>query len=301
MSRGKHIEAARPRGTIVRAIVLAAALGLAGAQGNAETASGPVVFAAASTMAPLGLLARTFSREHKAHIELSFAASSTLARQIIHGARAGIFLSANREWMDHLERAGLLKPDSRRVLTGNRLILVRLEGENPGVFFDRPASLLSALGDLPLLLADPAHVPAGMYAAEALRHYGLWEPLQGRLAFAANARAVAARVVRGEAPLGITYASELHGASGLEAAAVVPQRSHSPIRYETALIEPAGNPAALAFYDYLFTAKAQGVFRTHGFTSGSASLAAEGVPHSTKAETPPFQALRARRPHSEQR
>lgn len=271
----KHIEAARPRGMNVGAIALAAALGLAGAQSSAETAQAPVVFAAASTMLPLSKLARSFGRVHEAHVELSFAASSTLARQIIHGARAGVFLSANRAWMNHLEQAGLLKPYSRRVLTGNRLTLVRREGESPDVFFGRPASLLSALGDLPLLLADPAHVPAGMYAAEALRHYELWEPLQGRLAFTANARAVAARVVRGEAPLGITYASELRGASGLAVAAVFPQESHSPIRYEMALIEPAENPAALAFYEYLFTSKAQSVFCKHGFTSGSESVSRE--------------------------
>ena len=82
-----------------------------------------IVFAAASTMVPLRVLAQSFAREDGGRVEFSFAASSTLARQVIHGARAGLFVSANRQWLDRLEGAGLLVADSRRELTGNRLAL----------------------------------------------------------------------------------------------------------------------------------------------------------------------------------
>ncbi len=220
-------------------------------------------------MAPLNDLAQSFERERGRSVRFSFAASSTLARQVMHGARAEVFVSANRQWLDRLDRAGLLAAGSRRELTGNRLALIRLADSGADVILSRPATLLEALADFPLVLADPSHVPAGMYAREALERLDLWAPLRGRLAFAANARAVTVRVARGEAPLGITYASELRGQSSLASAARLPEESHSPIRYELALIEPADNPSALAFYEYLLSGEAQRVFLEHGFTPAS--------------------------------
>lgn len=258
----------------------------------------PVVFAAASTMAPVGELAAEFEREHGQAVRLSFAASSTLARQIVHGARADLFLSANRRWLDHLEQEGLLAAGSRRELAGNRLALVRPanRGRDAQVALERPATLLNALEDLPLAMADPAHVPAGIYAREALEHLRLWGPLDGRMAFAANARAVTVRVARGEAPLGITYASELGGEPALALAALLPADSHSPIRYELALVEPGGNPLAQALYEYISGSKARSVFLRHGFSSGpEASPASEGMQRSPTAgkRTIPVRAGRA--------
>jgi len=128
-----------------------------------------------------------------------------------------------------------------------------------------PDALLAAVGETPVVIGDPAHVPAGLYGREALRRLGIWERLEGRLAFAANARAVSMRVARGEAPLGITYASELSAESGLVAAAWFPEESHSPIRYELASVKPDGGAAARAFYEYLFSDEAQQVFLAHRF------------------------------------
>ena len=258
------------------ALLLALAAHAAGAE-----AEPPVVFAAASTTAALSELAATYERRQGRALRLSFASSATLARQILNGARPALFLSANRKWMDVLDEAGLLVPGTRQELLGNRLVMIRHSDFDQSVSLADPDTLLEALGDTPLILGDPAHVPAGQYAREALRRLGIWERLAGRLAFAANARAVTVRVARGEAPLGITYASELSGESGLVSAAWFPEASHSPIRYELALIESAGNPSASAFYKYLFSGEAQQIFLNHGFTPGS-----EGVPPSTKAGTP---------------
>ena len=266
--RGRN-GTARLLGAAVRGLAVGAVLCAGSAPSLAQPAPSILVFAAASTMVPLNDLAQSFERDQRLTVRFSFAASSTLARQIMHGARADLFLSANRQWLDRLDRDGFLAAGTRRELTGNRLALIRLADGGADVILGRPATLLGALADFPLVLADPSHVPAGIYARQALEHLGLWKPLQGRLAFAANARAVTVRVARGEAPLGITYASELRAESGLEAAALLPAESHSPIRYELALIEPADNPSALAFHEYLLSRDAQQVFLKHGFTPGS--------------------------------
>jgi len=268
-SGGRRNGAVRPLGRTLHALAIGAVLGAGSMPAPAQPEPSTLVFAAASTMAPLNDLAQSFERKQGRPVRFSFAASSTLARQVMHGARADLFLSANRQWLDRLERDGFLAAGSRRELTGNRLALIRSADGGADVILNRPATLLGALADFPLVLPDPSHVPAGIYAREALEHLDLWEPLQGRLAFAANARAVTVRVARGEAPLGITYASELRAETNLDAAALLPAESHSPIRYELALIEPADNPSARAFYEYLLSGEAQQIFMKHGFTPGS--------------------------------
>ena len=263
------------------ALGLAALLLAAAPRVRAAEAEPPVIFAAASTTAALSELAAIHERRPGRALRLSFASSATLARQILNGARPALFLSANRRWMDALDEAGMLVAGTRRELLGNRLVMIRHTSSDQSVSLADPEALLGALGDTPLVLGDPAHVPAGLYAREALRRLGIWERLQGRLAFAANARAVTVRVARGEAPLGITYASELKGDSRIEEAAAIPPDAHAPIRYEVALVAPESNPAARAFVNYLFSGEAQRIFLNHGFTPGN-----EGVPPSTKAGTP---------------
>lgn len=268
LAGGMRENGAWPRRAAMHIVALAAAVACLWLPAAADEANAPVMFSAASTALPLGVLARSFTRRNGARVKLSLAASSTLARQIVQGAPASMFLSANTEWMDHLEKSGLLAGESRRALLGNRLAVVKQRNGRAPVRLDRPASLVAALEDLPLAMADPAHVPAGMYAREALEELGLWDRLQGQLAFVPNARAVTVRVVRGEAPLGITYLSELEGMSGMEVAAHIPPEAHSPIRYELALVAPANDPIALAFYQYLLSEEARLVFADHGFVTG---------------------------------
>ncbi len=292
---GMREKRAWPRRTTPRAVAIATALACFGPLAPADESRAPVVFAAASTAIPLGALAQSFERGNGAHVKLSLAASSTLARQVIEGASASMFLSANTLWMDQLEKAGLLVEESRRALLYNRLAVLRHKNNQAPVRLDQPATLLAALEDFPLVMADPAHVPAGMYAQEALEKLRLWDRLQGRLAFVPNARAVTVWIARGEAPLGLTYLSELEGMSDLQVAATIPPETHSPIRYELALIAPQGNSVAQAFYDFLLTDEALAVFEAQGFTPGN-----EGVPPSSKARAPLPATSRAGRPRSQE-
>ena len=247
----------------------------------------PVIFAAASTTSAMTELGARFEHGEGKRVILSFAASSTLARQIVNGARPALFLSANPQWMHLLREAALLAEETSRELLGNRLALIRHADSDARVDLDNPASLLSALGDAPLILADPAHVPAGIYAREALEHFGLWRRLDGRMAFAPNARAVTARVAQGEAPLGITYVSDLHGLDTVVLVALFPVESHTPIRYELALVAPATNTVAVDFFNYLFSEEAQAIFQAHGFAPAAQGLGKEA---GGRASCPPARA-----------
>lgn len=245
---------------IAAALILAFAL----APGAARAAD-VLVFAAASLKTALDDVAAAFEAQTGSEVAVAYAGSSALARQILAGAPADIFISANTLWMDEVEAAGLLAKGSRRDLLGNRLVLVGpadLSAVSPA---DLSAEALAArLGDGRLAMALVDAVPAGMYGKSALASLGLWEALAPRIAQADNVRAALALVARGEAPLGIVYATDAAAEPRVSVLATFPEESHPPIVYPVARLADAGEPAA-AFLDYLAGPDARARFEREGF------------------------------------
>src|SRR5918998_4309438 len=106
-----------------RGAVLAAAIALPLSGALAQTAD-VTVFAAASLKNALDAIAAEYQRESGKRVAISYASSPALARQIEQGAPADLFISADLDWMDHLERSRLIRPESRRPLVGNRIVVV---------------------------------------------------------------------------------------------------------------------------------------------------------------------------------
>jgi molybdate transport system substrate-binding protein len=228
-----------------------------------------VVFAAAS----LGDVLQAIARQGGfGTLKFSFAASSTLARQIEQGAPAQLFISADEAWMDTVQRSGLLLSGSRRDLASNRLALVRPsrgapEPAAPPETADAIRALLQPVlgsADARIGTGDPAHAPVGRYAQAALTQLGLWDATAPRLARADNVRSALALVERGEAPLGIVYRTDALASAKVEVAALFPAASHAPIRYPAALLQGA-TPQAQRFHSYLFGPEAQALLRQAGF------------------------------------
>jgi molybdate transport system substrate-binding protein len=228
-------------------------------------AGGPVtVFAAASTTDAVQAVLSAFRKAHPgADVRASFAASSTLAKQIARGAPADLYLSANVGWMDYLEDRGAIDPASRVDLLGNRLVLVA--SPMSPVSGDL-AKLPQTLGDRRLAIGDPAHVPAGIYAKQALQSLGLWTQIRDRAAFAADVRAALALVGRGEAAAGIVYASDARISDQVTTRATLPADSHPPIRYPLARVDGADGARVQALYDFFRASQARAIFQQHGFT-----------------------------------
>lgn len=226
-----------------------------------------VVFAAASLTDVLQAIA---TQAGFGRVKFSFAASSTLARQIEQGAPAQVFVSADEAWMDVVQQAGRLVPGSRRDLASNRLALVAPGLAEPSAPPETADALRGALAaalaqsDARIATGDPAHVPVGKYAQAALTSLGLWATVGPRLARADNVRSALVLVERGEAPLGITYRTDALQSGKVRVVALFPADSHPPIRYPTALLVGAG-PAAKRFHDHLFSAAAQAMLHQAGF------------------------------------
>jgi molybdate transport system substrate-binding protein len=256
------------RRQLLRRAAGVALAGLASWRAHGQTAAGGVtVFAAASLGDVLQALAARWADRAPA-LRLSFAASSTLARQIEQGAPADIFISADEAWMDYLAKRGRIDAASRRVLATNRLVVVRAgeprAGPPPEDFGALRSALLAGAPDARIATGDPAHVPVGIYAESALRRLGLWPAVNPRLVRADNVRSALAFVERGEAAAGIVYATDARVARGLHIAARFPAASHAPIRYPAALVAGAG-PAAREVLMRLFTPEAQTALRAAGF------------------------------------
>ena len=222
------------------------------------------VFAAASTTDAVQAVLTAFRKAHpRTDVRASFAASSTLAKQIARGAPADLYISANVAWMDYLADRGAIDPASRVDLLGNRLVLVA--SPMSPVSGDL-AKLPEALGERRLAIGDPAHVPAGIYAKQALQALGFWEKVADRAAFAADVRAALALVGRGEAAAGIVYATDARISDRVKRVATLPADSHPPIHYPLARVAGAAGPEVRRLYDFFRSNEAQAIFRDHGFT-----------------------------------
>lgn len=224
------------------------------------------VFAAASLGTALETLAGRFSRATGHGVTVSPAGSSTLARQIQLGAPADLFISANRAWMDVLEKEGLVLPGSRVDLIANRLVLIAPAGSARAVDLTDRWDVDAALGPGRLAMALVDAVPAGIYGQAALRHFGLWEALAPRVAQSDNVRAALALVASGAAPLGIVYASDAEAEPRVRVVAEFPAESHPAIVYPAAVLAQGPAPdAAVQFLGYLQSPPARDHFRSQGF------------------------------------
>jgi molybdate transport system substrate-binding protein len=247
-------------------IVALVLLALFGALPARAQSAAPVVLAAASLQEALGEAADAWARQRHPRPVLSFAGSSALARQVEASAPADLFISADEAWMDHIDQRGLLASGSRRVIAGNRLVLIAPLDSPVKLRIAKGFPLARALGAGRLAMADPAAVPAGRYGRAALEALGVWAVVDPRVVRSENVRAALALVERGEAPLGIVYATDAAASRKVRVVGVFPASSHPPIRYPAAQLKTAKAKDASAFLAFLGSRQARVILARHGFS-----------------------------------
>lgn len=223
----------------------------------------PVVLAAASLQEALTAAADRWAREGHDRPVLSFAASSSAARQVLAGAPADLFVSADRDWMDVVERSGRIVPGTRGDLAGNRLVVVGRRGD--GTRLTR-ATLGKVLGAGPLAMADPDAVPAGRYGRAALQRMGAWGAIGPRVVRAESVRAALALVERGAAPYGVVYATDARASGQVRVVGVFPAASHPAIVYPVARLRNGRSGDAEGFRRFLLSPAGGAILARYGFT-----------------------------------
>lgn len=254
-----------PRFVVVfAAFVLAFSIILHARKGAAETVT---VFAAASLTNALADIGKLFEEKKMGGFSASFLSSSTLAKQIENGAGANVFISADEKWMDYLAEKKMIDPATRFNLLGNRLVLIApADSKLNKVNMSRNFDLAGLLEGGKLAMGDPDHVPAGLYGKEALEKLGVWQSVQGSVARARDVRGALTLVERGEAPLGVVYATDAAITNKVKVVGTFPEESHPAIVYPAALVVGNQTPVARRFIEFLKTPQARAVFEKYGFS-----------------------------------
>jgi len=253
------------KSVIAALLLVAMPVGVVQAQKTDITTT--TVFAAASLKTALDAAKAGYQTSTGNKIVVSYAASSALAKQIEHGAPADIFISADLDWMNYVEKANLIKNETRINLLGNRLVLIAPKSSTASLKIEPGFGLAAALGDNRLAMANYESVPAGKYGAAALQKLGVWDDVKPKVASAANVRSALALVAEGEAPFGIVYETDAAAEPKVKIVGVFPEDTHPPIIYPIAVTASTQNAlAAEAFIKYLKSPEGQDAFTKQGFT-----------------------------------
>ncbi|NQV79979.1 MAG: molybdate ABC transporter substrate-binding protein [Alphaproteobacteria bacterium] len=253
--------------TIARAFRTLALVTLIGlVSGHAGAQENVLVFAAASVAPAVRAAAQDFTAKTGVTVTVSGAATSALAQQISRGAPAHLFISAHPRWMAVLADRSAIDPARQTALLGNELVLIAPRAHATPLDPTPGFAVRRALGvDGRLALGDPDHVPAGVYAKQALSALGVWNDVTDRLAPTGDVIAALTFVARGEAPLGIVYRTDAAMSDAVSIIGTFPANTHDPIRYDVAPVTRTSNAASDALLRYLISEAARSVFERFGF------------------------------------
>jgi molybdate transport system substrate-binding protein len=239
--------------------------GIAPPPASAEE-KGLTVFAAASMKNALDECDAAYTARTGVKVVASYAASSVLAKQIDQGAPADVFLSADTDWMDYATKQKTIKTETRTNLLGNSIVLIAPKDSSiDKVTIASGFDLAKLAGSGRIATGDVNSVPVGKYAKAALEKLGAWDAAAPKFAMAESVRAALTLVARGEAVLGIVYATDAKVEPEVKIVGAFPADSHPAIIYPVAATTSAGAGAG-DYLAFLHSQAAKNIFEKYGFT-----------------------------------
>lgn len=224
------------------------------------------VFAAASMKNALDDIDAAYTAKTGVKVTVSYAASSTLARQIEQGAPADIFISADTDWMDYAIGKRTISEPTRVNLLSNSLVLIAPKDSGiDNISIAAGFDLAKLAGDSKIATGDVKSVPAGKYAKAALEKLGAWQAAEPKFAMAESVRAALTLVARGEAGLGIVYSTDARVEPGVKVVGTFPAGSHPSIIYPVAATMTA-KPGTSDYLAFLRSTAAKTILERYGFT-----------------------------------
>lgn len=231
------------------------------------------VFAAASTVQVIDEIRNTWNADKSPRLRIVYGSSGALARQIENGAPADIYLSANSTWVDYLIKKKLARRATRQTIFRNRIVLIAPASAQLPNPFNLTSDIGPALGPSGrLAIGNPQHVPAGIYARQALGGLGLWSSFAHRTVQTRNVRLALALVQRGEAPLGIVYYTDAIQTGQVRIVATINGSLHAPIEYQAIAITAPGKSsgkssakAVARLLKYFASDASRAIYRKFGF------------------------------------
>jgi molybdate transport system substrate-binding protein len=222
-----------------------------------------LIFSAASLINVVTEIAEQYESVHNTDIQLNFASSGTLARQIEHGAEPSVYISANEKWIDYLIDNHLIAKETKLKLVGNSLAVI--------VPIDSPIESLSIENNFAeafkgrLAIGDPKHVPAGDYAWQAIENAGYGKKLEGRILATKDVRSALMVVEMGEVEMGIVYKTDALKSQKVKIVSEISSGLHSSIGFYASVLKEKNNEQTMLFYNFLNSNKAKSIWIKHGF------------------------------------
>lgn len=234
-----------------------------GARQEDDSSADPLIcLAAASTKDAIEELAARFEKQTGTRVRVSAGPSNALATQIVSGAPADLFLSANEKWADYVNQKG--RAEAMTPLLANDLVLIVPRDNSAEI---RTAADLTAPRVKRVALAAE-NVPAGIYAEQALRAMQLYEPLADakKIVRGQDVRITLNYVARGEADAGVVYATDARISDEVMIVEKFDPKTYDRIVYPLVLVKrERSNPMAQKLYDFLRSPEAAAAFEKRGF------------------------------------
>ncbi|MFW6259636.1 MAG: molybdate ABC transporter substrate-binding protein, partial [Tangfeifania sp.] len=226
-----------------------------------------VVFCAASLTDVIAEITDDFEGDSGTEVKLNFASSGTLARQIEHGATPSVYISANKKWLDYLNRKDYVISETREKIAENSLVWVApLQSEQKKKAFS-PGMSFPDLFEGRLSIGDPGHVPAGSYAVQLLENLEWREKLEPRFLPAKDVRSALMVVEMGEVEAGIVYKTDALKSEKVKIITEFPDSLYGPVHYYMAIIKGQKNEKSLTLYNYILSDKVKQTWNKYGFTN----------------------------------
>jgi molybdate transport system substrate-binding protein len=223
-----------------------------------------LVFCAASLTNVMSEITEAFELQQGIDVQLNFASSGTLARQIEHGAKPSIYFSANEKWVDYLIEEKIVSLNTKVKVVGNALVLIvpKTNAKDAMEFgMEFPDQFTGRLA-----IGDPKHVPAGEYAWQSIQNLGLQDRIADRILPTKDVRSALMMVEMGEVELGIVYKTDALKSEKVKVVAEVPSDLHKPISYFASILNEKNNKQSQLFYKFLTSKRAKEIWLKNGFS-----------------------------------
>lgn len=220
-----------------------------------------MIFCAAGLTDLLENIAEDYYQETGKNVLLNFASSGFLAKQILSGATADIYISANRKWMD--EVVGQEYVDDKDIFPLAKTSLVLLTNNSWTKKLSRLEDLLT-FPDIKIAIGDPAHVPAGEYAKETCISLGIWEQLEKQMIPSLSVKAAMVYVENGETDGAIVYQSDAVSCKNSSINFIIKDELHQPIVFLASKLKNTTNKEVSSFLDFL-KSRDKELFNKFGF------------------------------------
>lgn len=232
---------------------------------HAQGSNAIVVYAAANLKNVIDEMMAAWRSRGGQPVVASYSHAPALAKQIEQGAPADIFVSADVDWMDYVDKLNLIDRKTRVDLVGNSLVLIAASDDPVRLELKPGVDLAGATGDGRIAVCTIASCPGGKYAKAALEGLGIWDAVRPKLVDQETIRVALAAVARGEAKFAIVYSTDAAIEPKVRVVDRFPEGSHPPVVFPAAIVAGSKHPGATAFFDFLRSPDGAAVFEKYGF------------------------------------